>query len=534
MSKRSRIETEKEEEHDTLKIYVAHLKKATQIPYTLKQYNGNNVKHTSFKQGADSIIYGVHFQTPLKSHVHEFGLFIAYENTFILKVPLVGDEKVRNMVEYSDWRYWIYETHQLILERSQDMCVLGLFFQLINVDTSFKLDRPHVVPHVNTALYWFNHNLGQDRFIDTQFFPYNLNPEQYGIKLNTETIPQRTPLWKRVRGEVSGTKAYKLIGYYVPTVKEDPQWTWEQGDSKPINAEQKSRMRFGSLHEEEANILLMLTRPHIRVTMVGWCSAPNYLKFPKSWGCSPDGRIFDPLMSHAKIPGYIWNTLTEREQAWDVRHGALEIKSSKNSLKFNPYYLPQVYLEMMCLETVWCDLVRFTKKKVTNEDGKWETKYTARVFRIYRHKPTEDSMVVLWKYALEHKDTLQEIVHTDKAFIEFRQYLQDLVDESLVYEEISSTDEMMPTFESFHEYQVQVRQQVEVVPKKLGFFPLPRSIEKEEVEVEEIKKQRVHLKNDTITNVLKGQSIDTLLNVIQTCVQLIKENQAPSLPFSPP
>ena len=447
MSKRSRIQDE-----DGITFIIGNVKNGAQLPYSLRTFG----KSTHFDQDTDSIIYGLYLTEGLgkQQQVHNYALYVFNNGNLIFSTMLAPKEQAVDTVEYVDRRYRVYETHQLITERSDVLTVFGLYIQLINTDTSSSLASPHICPMVDMPLWWFDNNMGKDRYKDTIFFPYDIDPAVYGLKIDMRTIPQRTPLWFKARGEVSGTKAYLFIGFFVPTEKEDPGWTIDGGGTVPIDAFQRSRMRFGSMGEEEASILYMLHRPQVRINMVGWCNVPTYMKLPSNWGCSPDGTIFDPSMSATKIPEFIWDLMSEQEKTWDFKRGALEIKSSKNSLKFNAYYLPQVYMEMICTETVWCDLVRYTRKRITDMNGCWVTRHVARVYRIFRHKPTEEKLIQLWKYAVKNKKRLREVVFTDPAFVQFRQYLHDMAD-TLPYTEISSTPDMLPVFESYTNYKSQ-------------------------------------------------------------------------------
>lgn len=488
MSKRSRDSSSSspptswgvgEGEEEEITFIVGNVRNGTQLEYVRKTFG----KDTRFDQGADSVIYGLYFTDRLVMHIDRVALYVLHRGNVIFSTMVMPDRYFET-VEYADWRYLIFETHQLITERpiagngtsDENISISGLFIQLVNVDTSASLSNPRIQPAVDMALSWFEQVMGPERFNDTIFFPYDIDPAKYNIKVDLSTIPQRTPLWFKARG-FGGTKAYRALGFYVPTAEEDGGWTFDGGDTKPMDAFQKSRMRFGALAEDEASVLYMLARPQVKISMWGWCKTPPSMKLPTSWGCSPDGTVYDPSMSAAKIPESIWSLLSDTEKGWDVCKGALEIKSSKNSLKFNAYYLPQVYMEMICTETLWCDLIRYSPKRITDMQGRWVTKHVARVYRVYRHKPTEEKMIQLWKYALDHKKQLQEIVFKDAAFIEFRKYLETVA-ENLSYTEIYSTPEMLPVFESYNEFKEQLVHTPIKLHKKLQGAQPARKVQK--------------------------------------------------------
>jgi len=466
MSKRSRDSVTQEAE---ITFIIGNIKNGNQLGYTQRIFG----KDTRFDQGAASITYGLYLNELLQTHALNYALYVLHKGTVIFSTMLVPDKQTKQIVNLIDRRYLVFETHQVITERSDaPLTIFGLFIQLINTDTSDNLSSPCICPVVDMSLTWFEQTMGKERYKDTEFFPYDIDPEKYNLKVDFRRIPQRTPLWFKARGELTGTKAYKVLGFYVPTKEADPGWTLDGGETKPIDNFQRSRMRFGSLVEEGAAVLYMLTRPHVRLEMVGFCKTPLDMKLPSSWGCSPDGLIYDPSMSPAKIPESIWNLLSIAEKGWDVRNGVLEIKSSKNSLKFNAYYLPQIYMEMISTKTIWCDLVRYTRKRITDVHGKWITKHVARIYRVFRHKPVQEKMIELWKYGLKHKKRLQDVVHSDQAFIQFRKYLSDVADK-FAYTEISSTSDMMPVFESYNQFQAQfyVASRVPLHKKLLGAVP---------------------------------------------------------------
>jgi hypothetical protein len=146
---------------------------------------------------------------------------------------------------------------------------------------------------------------------------------------------------------------------------------------------------------------------------MGWCPAPP--PYPKSWGASPDGLQSAPSEQIVKhMPKELWELAaasrhgkesTGGERTW----GALEIKTSRTKLTMEPYFYPQVYMEMISLGVYWADLIRY------------KPGYGAYIYRIYRDAKIEQALFGLWKRAFANADRLQAIVQ-EPEFVKMRDY----------------------------------------------------------------------------------------------------------------
>src|SRR5690606_13309951 len=125
--------------------------------------------------------------------------------------------------------------------------------------------------------------------------------------------------------KVTGTKAYTLLGFYVPTKREDPKWSYDE--EKTFTAQEKMTMKFGTEVENRALIMYLQKNPETTAQMVGWCPAPSPL--PRDWGASPDGLVYNPLLNWSDMPETFSQ---ETHPKFDPIRGALEIKSSPHSL----------------------------------------------------------------------------------------------------------------------------------------------------------------------------------------------------------
>lgn len=372
----------------------------------------------SIGEGNDCQIYAIYFRPPISfSNAQECML-----ETESFSLPLVNVKAPRE-VHILDRTYMLFPTHELIFERDNLNTVLGMFIQIMYTS----------LPHVSTALYFLPQLLGADRFRDTVFFPFDVDPNTYRLRIDPRTIPQRTPLWTKSRGPVTGTKMYTLLGFWVPTMAQDPTWTLD--GPRVFTEFQRANMRLGSESEEYALLLYLHTYDTTRAEMIGWCNVPRTSGLPSDWGCSPDGLLIDNALGWDDMPsGY-----KELFPLLDPRRGALEIKSSKTSLSMQAYFIPQVYMEMICLETMWCDIVRYRQG------------HTARVYRIFRDVRLEQDMLELVKYAREHSEQLQHVVQ-EARFIQMRQRLEGEARRAR-YKELRASNELLEVFRAYDGYE---------------------------------------------------------------------------------
>ena len=287
--------------------------------------------------------------------------------------------------------YHAYETHVLALDEHETTLL-----------AVFVLNEPN-------EAHWMVSRYGQ-RFMPLSWFPPDVDPTLYGLKVDARRIPQRTPLWFKMRGQVTGTKAYTLMGYWVPSTT-----GWTLDEPKTFSPQAQEAMQLGTDSEYIVECAYMSERPGCTLSAVGWCDAPVPL-YPRGWGASPDALIRDSNMSWNAVPPDIQKYYAEPQ---DVAQGVLEIKTSRKSLAMEPYFLPQVYMEMIATGTIWCDLVRYKPAAGGKGGG------TARIYRIYRHRPTEELITGLIKIALATPAAqLQDLLLKDQRWSEARDFLK--------------------------------------------------------------------------------------------------------------
>lgn len=301
--------------------------------------------------------------------------------------------------------YNVLPTHALRLDLSNTKTFNCIEFTIQNTQLITNDNTP-MLELVVDITPWFHsiQNVGAERFISQQYYPADPTVMEALELVNAQDVPQRTPYWFKLRGKVTGSKAYKMCGFF-------------QGQST-FNAIALKRMRFGRLREDFACMLYLQHVPqHVKVQMVGLVPYSGRT----GWGASPDGLIIDSEMSWDDVP-----TWTKAEYGdLDITRGALEIKCSQANCLMRDYYYPQVYLEMMSLGAVWADVVRYSEQKVSDGNGVWTTQRTCRIYRIYRHKPTEEQLVSCIITALQGD---REALYNNPSgqFVAIRSYFKDL------------------------------------------------------------------------------------------------------------
>ena len=395
--------------------------------YSFYIYNTQDQHSATFETlrfGKDQDFYVLKFHRPGLQKVHLYTFYILKDDCDCIYSTQISYAKdALDSVTLMDRCYQVYETYTLAQDTEDAGITYALYFSIDHDSSKVRMDM---------SSSWLGQHVPQ--FVkNVRFFPYDVDPTLYGLKLDTSKVPQRTPLWFKVRGELTGTKAYHLLGFWVPTIEDDPNWTLD-GDHV-FDEQSKRNMRFGSESEDKALLVYASNSKHItKIQAVGWCKASPPL--PSSWGSSPDGLVTDKDHTWEDVPEDIRKYYDS--SSFDPREGVLEIKSSQRKISLDAYFFPQVYMEMISTNRLWCDLVRYTPS-------------TVRVYRIYRHKPTEDMLVSLWKYARSNVDRLRDVIQ-EEAFVKIRDYFKRL--SSVVsFTEFKVNTEVRDKIKSYEEYQ---------------------------------------------------------------------------------
>lgn len=281
--------------------------------------------------------YVVHFRPPLaRKDARRVHLSVVYcgdriqEKPLLFSARLLGDAPG---VPYSlgdDLRYELFETHQLRLYGDTIGSAYLAFEDNLttpNYDTHARYEL-----RVDLTLHLM------PRLIPGQFlmwFPPDVDPQAWGLRVDPTLIPQRSPLWFKLRGAVSGTKAYSLLGFWVPRPGSAEARDYNFFDKGTFSPFARAAMRLGSLSEERALLAYFSHYPARHYQEMGWCPAPP--GYPAGWGASPDGLLVDRDMTWERVPKQ-----TAKFRALDVTRGVCEIKTSRTKCDMAAYFIPQV------------------------------------------------------------------------------------------------------------------------------------------------------------------------------------------------
>lgn len=405
-------------------------------------YNHKDKHHVSFDLvafGKDQDFYVLQFHRPGIQRIDLYTLYVLKDGSSnCLYSCKLSQSNPPEKISLLDRQYLVYETYTLAQDREEAGITFALYMHIPQKNTI----------HVDASLCFLQSVLSSFAR-NVNFFPWNINPQDFGLKVDLSKVIQRTPLWFKSRGQVSGTKAYMLLGFWVPSKKEDPNWKWDQ--DRVFDAEAKANAQFGVDSEDKALISYgSFYNDHIsQIQLVGWCKAP--LPLPSDWGSSPDALVtWSSLSWQDDVPENIRKYYPEFEGKH--QNGVLEIKSSrKGKLSMEDYFFPQVYMEMISTQTLWCDLIRYTSTRT-------------RVYRIWRHKPTEETLVSLIKHAYQNRDNLQDVIQ-EESFVKMRAYFKRLA-MTLSFADVPNDQTAIQKYEAYQ----QAKSQPQVANGDISFL----------------------------------------------------------------
>lgn len=379
----------------------------------------------SFEDGlsTDSIDYAVYFRPHLTyAQACDLQLSVSYcgqsttPKTLLFQHTIMPTTHTTLVLRAGELEYLCSDTHQLqVRGQGHELQVIALYLTLCNnnISTTSSLDLL-LQPHVSMKTH-LSGAFGADRYQSLAWFPPDVDPTLWGLRIDARSIPQRSPLWFKLRGIVSGSKAYQLLGFFMNAPKR-------------FNAFAKSAMRLGTLCEDVAAAAYLVTFPARVFQEVGWCAAPHG---PAGWGASPDGVLIDASMTWDSVPDYVRADYVGREGAFDITRGACEFKTSRTKLCCEAYFLAQVYMEMIALDVVWCDLVRYRPLRAWDADAlKWTYRDVAHVYRVWRRRDLEARLMELWKRASSSSSSSSTMnssrVQDEPPFVQMRSELEHM------------------------------------------------------------------------------------------------------------
>jgi hypothetical protein len=347
--------------------------------------------------------------------------------------------------------YVCYETYQLQLNPGTRQ-VVALYCSVENVSTHAKAPSAGgelaLQVHVDMKRPYLTSVLG-DAAAFLNWFPPDVDPAHWGLRLDPRCVPQRTPLWFKLRGEVTGSRAYWLLGWYT--------------NSGPMTAFNKGAMRLGTLSEDLILLLYMYAFPRRSVREMGWCPAPPSTPFapsgaiPLGWGASPDGAVCDPDMTWDLIPLKLAKHYANADvrAQFDITQGGCEFKTSRTKLVVEPYFVAQMYMEMISLGVVWCDLVRYRPARTWDAArGIWRYEDVANVYRIFRDPTLEARLIPLWKRAHANQHVIERIIQ-EPEFVSIREEIAAFAADQKPYHviQVAAHAELGKRLQAYRDYQ---------------------------------------------------------------------------------
>lgn len=489
----------RENEDDIFSFYIV-TPAGESIPFESKIVSQEG---TSFNSPSkpESVDYGLYFRPPIRG-AELYIIHVLLEGVPFFSTPLFPTEKdqIPETFVLMDKIYHVFETHQLCQDPDGEL-TYAVYIQFDNVVGNKKQLA------VDMTLQYLP-KLFKNRFKRVPFFPYDVDPAMYGLKIEPQKIPQRTPLWFKLRSEVTGSKAYKLMGFWVPTKAENPNWKY---DVPEVFSEQsKTNIRMGTHSEEYAFMLLLLNNPNLSLELTGMCPCPPNAGVPIGWSASPDGLLIDADMTWETIPESISKHIQDRT-LFDPRRGVMEIKASSKKLTMEAYFYPQVYMEMIATNAMWCDVVRYKKSSSFDSvSGTWVTSHIARVYRIYRHEPTVQTLIKMIKRSYNNRHALQDTV-AEESYVTMRKYFADLASVA-AYKEITLCNAKMEEFfSSYERYKKQLISSVDTS------FTIPSGMtKKSKVDLSDINTRHQRIcDNPTNANVILDQ-IQAYVSLLQS------------------
>lgn len=338
------------------------------------------------------------------------------ECTTVFCHMIAPDSAVKRVTYRGDGEleYGCYETHQVRYNRTGE--ITHVYVCVVNTQTSAAVTASlKLQTQLDMKLYWLPR---ESRMMPLRWFPPDLDPAEHGLRLDTRSVPQRTPLWFKLRGDVSGSKTVRYTGFFVT-----PSGATE------FDSVAKARMRLGTLSEDKAMLCYLHVYPGRVFLEVGWCPVAGG---PTGWGASPDGIIEDLQMTWARVPDHVRAQYSETERAAiDITHGACEFKTSRLKEGMESYFYPQLYMEMMALNTVWCDVLRYRpERQWSDASGRYTYLDRGAVFRVYRDRTLEQQLVRLWKRAHNNAHSLWTTV-SEPEYVEMRAVFKKMASDAV-------------------------------------------------------------------------------------------------------
>lgn len=278
--------------------------------------------------------------------------------------------------------YLAFETHAVQLDVDSGE-VARLFLSLENT----QLQHPDKTPCWQPVIQWrwfFERHFGE-RYRALEYFPPEVDLDLRALNVDCSKVPQSTPMWFKLRTEVTGSRVYSLLGEFAPRpmTPEAASYVLGARDTADFSSGWRGlSVRLGNQRECVQMACVLTTYPRRVFHETGFIRHPSR----ENWGASPDGIVTDPNQTWDNVPEATREAFPRLRKT--VTRGVIEFKASRRDCDIRAYHLMQCVWEMMCADCAWCDIVRYQESTV---DG--TLRYTCRSIRLFRCPDTEREMI---------------------------------------------------------------------------------------------------------------------------------------------
>lgn len=312
-------------------------------------------------------------------------------------------ESFHQVIDKVNDGYCVFPSHALRYDPLKQGHINQILFNIQNMQMRGDNPSPVIVLDVDFGLELFP-KLFPNRFFGLSYVPPTISLET--LNIDASQVPQRIPLWFKLRGSVSGSTIPSLLGYYTPgpndSAKKHEQFQNEWIHGKKFTGWQAVNLRFGKSREWNIVMAYLTHYSQRSFSEVGYVTHPEN---PNEWGASPDGILTDPSVTWEDLPDETKEQFKPKDFKRGLTKGAAEFKASRFDCKFRGTHIPQLMWEMMSLSVAWGDLVRYSEVSKRLPNGNFGLVKTCKSIRFYRDRSKERRLMELVAQAKEIKDS---------------------------------------------------------------------------------------------------------------------------------
>lgn len=326
----------------------------------------------------DNVMFEVRFEPAMdraaaaNSYVTIVHVPTKRQDNQICILPTTDDKDLRRF-DSDEQLYLVFPSHSARISWPDGLLVELVYLKLINIEIQGNVEAPTYQVAITVPPH--------ERYVPVPYFP-PVRLEK--TRIDPTLYPQDLPLPFRSNVPTS-SRVPKIIGYYPPGPETMSTW-------------KRATIRFGRLNETIA-VFEYLNKFHSRVF-----HEAGFFECPQG-SAKPDGIIIDNSEECAENKDY-----ADLPQ----NRGIIEVKCSTNNCQIEGAHIAQAIWEMMAVNVPWCDLVRYSVRKV-KEDGLWQTKRFMRYVRLFRERKKEELLIEAVTASDSEKRTVVRKILDDTA-----------------------------------------------------------------------------------------------------------------------